>query len=45
VVALAAAFRGTTPFVFTQVTKGVGLEEVVDHLLDAWRKRTGLSAG
>lgn len=24
-----------------QVTKGVGLDEVVDHLLGAWRKQTG----
>jgi len=33
--------RGEGPFVFTQVTKGVGLQQVIDHVLDAWRKATG----
>ncbi|HYO54786.1 urease accessory protein UreG [Archangium sp.] len=37
----ARKMRGEGPFVFTQVTKGVGLQEVVDHLLGAWRKSTG----
>jgi urease accessory protein len=37
----ARKMRGDGPFVFTQVTKGVGLDEVVEHLLGAWRQRTG----
>ncbi len=37
----ARKMRGEGPFVFTQVTKGVGLQDVVDHLLRAWRKATG----
>ncbi|WP_257453356.1 urease accessory protein UreG [Archangium lipolyticum] len=37
----ARKMRGDGPFVFTQVTKGVGLQEVIDHLLSAWRKATG----
>jgi urease accessory protein len=37
----AKKMRGEGPFVFTQVTKGVGLQQVVDHLLGAWRKATG----
>ena len=36
----ARKMRGEGPFVFTQVTKGVGLQEVIDHLLGAWRKAT-----
>jgi len=37
----ARKMRGEEPFVFTQVTRGVGLQDVVDHLLRAWRKATG----
>ena len=37
----ARKMRGDGPFVFTQVTKGVGLQEVIEHLLGAWRKATG----
>jgi urease accessory protein len=37
----ARKMRGEGPFVFTQVTKGVGLQEVIDNLLGAWRKATG----
>ncbi|MFL5356522.1 urease accessory protein UreG [Archangium sp.] len=37
----AKKMRGEGPFVFTQVTKGVGLQAVVEHLLGAWRKATG----
>jgi len=37
----ARKMRGDGPFVFTQVTKGVGLQEVIAHLLGAWRKATG----
>jgi urease accessory protein len=37
----ARKMRGEGPFVFTQVTKGVGLDVVAEHLLGAWRKATG----
>src|SRR6218665_332180 len=37
----ARKMRGDGPFVFTQVTKGVGIQEVIDHLVAAWRKATG----
>lgn len=37
----ARKMRGDGPFVFTQVTKGVGLDEVIRHLLGAWSKATG----
>ncbi|MCP3135966.1 urease accessory protein UreG [Pyxidicoccus xibeiensis] len=40
----AKKMRGDGPFVFTQVTKGVGLDAVVEHLLGAWRQRTGARA-
>jgi len=32
--------RGDGPFLFTQVINGVGVREVADHLLDAWRRAT-----
>jgi urease accessory protein len=37
----AKKMRGDGPFVFTQVTKGVGLQSVIDHLIGAWRHATG----
>jgi urease accessory protein len=37
----ARRMRGDGPFVFTQVTKGVGIQSVIDHLLGAWRHATG----
>jgi urease accessory protein len=37
----ARKMRGEGPFVFTQVTKGVGIQQVIDHVLGAWRKATG----
>jgi urease accessory protein len=37
----ARKMRGDGPFVFTQVTKGVGLQQVIDHVIGAWRKTTG----
>jgi urease accessory protein len=40
----ARKMRGDGPFVFTQVTKGVGLDEVIEHLIGAWKKRTGARA-
>jgi urease accessory protein len=33
----ARKMRGDGPFLFTQVTNGVGVEGVVERLLDAWR--------
>ena len=30
--------RGTGPFVFAQITNGVGLREIAGHLLAAWRE-------
>ncbi|MBU8894666.1 urease accessory protein UreG [Corallococcus sp. H22C18031201] len=37
----ARKMRGPGPFVFTQVTRGVGLDAVITHLLDAWRRHGG----
>ena len=33
----ARKMRGSGPFVFAQVTNGVGVDAIVTHLLDAWR--------
>ncbi|MCY0998754.1 urease accessory protein UreG [Myxococcus sp. MISCRS1] len=41
----AKKMRGDGPFVFTQVTQGVGLDAVVEHLLTAWKQRTGARTG
>jgi hypothetical protein len=30
--------RGTGPFVFARITNGVGLREIAEHLLAAWRE-------
>ena len=35
----ARRMRGTGPFLFAQVTKGVGVLDVATHVLDAWRRR------
>jgi urease accessory protein len=32
--------RGDGPFLFTQVINGVGVREVADHVLGAWRAAT-----
>jgi urease accessory protein len=40
----AKKMRGDGPFVFTQVTKDVGLDEVIAHLIGAWKRRTGAHA-
>ena len=37
----AAKMRGDGPVVFAQVTHGVGLDAIVDHLLASWRAATG----
>src|SRR5689334_12201591 len=36
----AARMRGAGPVVFTQVTRGVGVDAVIEHLLAAWRAAT-----
>ncbi len=36
--------RGEGPFVFAQVTNGIGVREVADHLLRSWRTETAASA-
>ncbi|QDE95140.1 urease accessory protein UreG [Myxococcus xanthus] len=36
--------RGEGPFVFTQVTKDVGVDAVAELILGAWRQRTGARA-
>src|SRR5499427_1323734 len=33
----AAKMRGDGPVVFTQVTRAVGVDAVIDHVLDAWK--------
>ena len=30
--------RGTGPFIFTQVTKGVGIDEICKHILETWQR-------
>jgi urease accessory protein len=34
--------RGKGPFVFAQVKHGVGVEEIIDHLIHAWQHATGV---
>src|SRR5438045_3047962 len=36
----ARRMRGDGPTVFAEVTKGVGVDEIVSNLLAAWRRRT-----
>jgi len=36
----AKKMRGEGPFLFTQVTNGIGVEQVVTHVLDAWHSAT-----
>ena len=36
----AKKMRGDGPFLFTQVTNGVGVDAVVSHVIDAWRTAT-----
>ena len=35
--------RGNGPFVFAQVKHGVGVDEILDHLLHAWRHANGVA--
>jgi urease accessory protein len=41
----ARKMRGTGPFVFAQVTRGVGVQAIVDGLVCAWRANLKLAAG
>jgi urease accessory protein len=34
--------RGNGPFVFAQVKHGVGVEEIIEHLVHAWQHATGV---
>ena len=34
--------RGTGPFIFAQVKNGVGVDEILDHILHAWQHATGV---
>ena len=34
----ARKMRGDGPFIFTQVTNGVGVEDVVSQIITAWQK-------
>jgi urease accessory protein len=40
----ARAMRGDGPFLFTQVNKDVGVPEVTEHILAAWREVLGKAA-
>jgi urease accessory protein len=33
--------RGNGPFLFAQVTHGIGVREIADHILASWRRATG----
>jgi len=35
--------RGPGPFVFAQVRNGVGVEEIIQHILHAWQHATGVA--
>lgn len=37
--------RGPGPFVFAQVKHGVGVDEIIDHIIHAWQHATGLAHG
>jgi urease accessory protein len=41
----ARRMRGDGPFVFTQVVHGVGVDEVIGHLLVAWRAAVSTASG
>jgi urease accessory protein len=32
--------RGSGPFVFAQVKNGVGVDEIIDHIIHAWQHAT-----
>lgn len=35
--------RGSGPFVFAQVKNGVGVDEIIDHVLHSWQHTTGVT--
>ncbi len=37
--------RGPGPFVFAQVKHGVGVDEIIDHIIHAWQHATGVAHG
>jgi urease accessory protein len=37
--------RGPGPFVFAQVKHGVGLDEIIHHVLHAWQHASGVAHG
>ena len=37
------AMRGPGPFVFAQVKHGVGVDEIIDHILHAWQHARGIA--
>ncbi len=41
----ARKMRGDGPFVFAQATRGVGLEEIIGHVLEAKKVATGALTG
>jgi urease accessory protein len=38
----AKKMRGDGPFLFTQITNGIGVEAIVTHVLSAWTRATHL---
>lgn len=38
----AKKMRGTGPFVFAQVKHGVGVDEIIDHILHSWQHAMGM---
>src|ERR1041384_3512757 len=41
----ARKMRGSGPFVFAQVKHGVGVDEIIDHIIHAWQHATGVPHG
>ena len=41
----ARKMRGDGPFVFAQVKHGVGLDEIIDHVLHSWQHAVGIEHG
>jgi urease accessory protein len=37
--------RGTGPFIFAQVKHGVGVEEIIGHIVHAWQHACGIPHG
>jgi urease accessory protein len=41
----AKLMRGNGPFVFAQVKNGVGVGDIVEHILHAWQHAMGIEHG